>query len=281
MFLAENRNLDEHIVRLLTRKPRQSAKALHQQIVRSGRMCSIQGVYHELRKLQRLGSIVKVGEQFSLSFLWIEDLADVAYSVQKNYVQNLTALLELPESGERKRWRFHDLLRMDAMYVQLTLALRRQVRGSPAYEWCPTAWFTLIQEEIEKQFKSAMHASNKELYVILGGTSKIEWDWVKTRLSPLIHYSRADTSFRSEGHLYITTIGPYILRAEIPRELARMLRATLEESGSLAEGSMRLRRLLLSRRWPCSVTVEHLEKKAAQLQRRYGRFFKPFENGKL
>jgi hypothetical protein len=247
---------------------------LHQQILRSGRKCSIQGLYHELRKLQRLGSVVKVGEHFSLSFLWIEDLADLAYMVQKRYVQNLAELLELPEPGRRKRWRFFDLVRMDAMYVQLTLALRRQVREYPTYEWCPNAWFTLIQEDIEKQFKSAMHAFNTPLYVILGGTSKIETEWVKTRISEVIHYARADHTFRGEQHLYVTVIGPYIIKAEISRELAQGLRRTLQESATLAEGSLRLRKLLMSRRWSCSVTATHSERLATQLRRRYAGFFK-------
>jgi hypothetical protein len=220
-----------------------------------------------------MGSIVKIGEYFSLSFLWIEDLADIAFSVQRKYVQNLEALLELPEPGQRKIWRFNDLLRMDAMYIQLTLALRRQVPDHPTYEWCPIAWFTLIQEDIEKQFKSAMHASMKQLYVILGGSSAIECEWVKSRLSPLIHYARADRSFRGEQHLYITVIGPYIIKAEIPRELAGKLKELLEESTTIAEGSLRLHRVLMGRRWPCKISAEHKESSAAKIRRRYGRFF--------
>lgn len=273
MLLHKTRNLDESLIRLLVRKPCQSARALHEQIVRGGRVCSIQGVYHELRKLQRLGSVVKVGEKFSLSFLWIEDLADIAYSVQRNYIQNLTALLELPSCGCKKRWRFNDVLRMDAMYMQLTLALRRQVHNTPAFEWCPAAWYTLVQEDIERKFKAAMHASQQELYVILGGTSKIEWDWVKTRTSKLIHYARGDTNTRREPHRYITTIGPYVLQAEISKELARHLEKILTESATCAEGGVKLRRLLMSRRWPCSVTVEHSEQRALKLQRRYRRYF--------
>lgn len=273
MILHGSRHLDQLLLRMLARKPRQSAKSLHQQLLRSGRTCSIQGVYHELRKLQRFGSVIKVGECFSLSFLWIEDLAEIAFNVQKRYVQNLEALLELPEPGQRKIWRFNDLLRMDAMYIQLTLALRRQVSDYPTYEWCPLAWFTLVQEEIEKQFKSAMHASMKELYVILGGSSAIESEWVKTRISPLIRYARADQSFRGEQHLYITVIGPYIIKAEIPRELASKLKVLLHESATVAEGSVRLRRLLMSRRWSCKVSAEHKEKSAAAIRRRYGRFF--------
>jgi len=273
MILHGSRQLDQLVVRLLARKPGQSAKSLHQQILRSGRRCSIQGLYHELRKLQRLGSIVKVGEHFSLSFLWIEDLANVAYMVQKRYVQNLAEILELPEPGKRKRWRFFDLVRMDAMYVQLTLALRRQVRDFPTYEWCPHAWFTLIQEDIEKQFKSAMHAFNTPLYVILGGTSEIETEWVKTRISDVIHYARADSTFRGEQHLYVTVIGPYVIKAEIPRELAQGMKQILQESPTLAEGSLRLRKLLMSRRWSCSVSATHSEPLAARLRKRYARLF--------
>ncbi len=98
---------------------------------------------HELRKLQRHVSVVKIGPNFSLSFLWIEDLADIAYQIQRNYVQNLAA----------------------------------------------------------------------------------------------------------------------------------KLRRILNDSVTVAEGGVSLRRLLISRRWSCSVTVEYSERKAAQLQRRYRRFF--------
>lgn len=273
MILHGSQQLDQLLVRLLARKPRQSAKWLHQQILRTGRRCTIQGVYHELRKLQRLGSIVKVGESYSLSFLWIEELANIAFMVQKRYVQNLAALLELPEPGKRKRWRFSDLLRMDAMYVQLTLALRREVRNYPTYEWCPNAWFTLIQEDIEKQFKSAMHASNAPLYVILGGTSAIEAKWVTTRVSPIIRYARADHTFRGEGNSYVTVIGPYIIKAEIPRELALGLRTILRGSPTVAEGNLRLSRLLRSRRWSCSVSATHNERMAGRIRKRYARFF--------
>jgi hypothetical protein len=266
-------NLDDMLIQLLAERPRQSAKMLHTRILKKGRRCSLQGVYHELRKLQRIGSVVKVGQCFSLSFLWIENLADIAYQIQRNYVQNLAAFLELPLPGEKKRWRFHDLLRMDAMYVQLTLALRRQVRDGATYEWCPAAWFTLVQEDIEKQFKAATHASNRDLYVILGGTSEIEWNWVKSRVSPLIHYAQAGRAFRGEGHIYITSIGPYVLRAEISRDLASKLRQILTDSCTVAEGSTRLRRVLMSRRWSCSVSVEHSEKKAAKLQGRFRRWF--------
>ena len=273
MILHGSHQLDQLLVRLLARKPRQSAKSLHEQILRAGRGCTIQGVYHELRKLQRLGSIVKVGEYYSLSFLWIEELADIAYMVQRRYVQNLAALLELPEPGKSKRWRFFDLLRMDAMYVQLTLALRRQVANCATYEWCPNAWFTLIQEDIEKQFKSAMHASQAPLYVILGGTSTIESEWVKTRISPIINYARADHSFCGEASSYVTVIGPYIIKAEIPRELAQSLRRILQESPTIAEGNLKLNRLLGSRRWSCSVSAMHSERTANRLRKRYASFF--------
>jgi hypothetical protein len=159
------------------------------------------------------------------------------------------------------------------MYVQLTLALRRQVGNYPTYEWCPNAWFTLIQEDIERQFKAAMHASQAPLYVILGGTSTIESEWVKTRVSPIIHYSRADYSFRSEGNSYVTVIGPYIIKAEIPRELAQRIRRILHESSTLAEGNLRLNRLLMSRRWSCSVSATHNERMATKIRKRYARFF--------
>jgi len=162
---------------------------------------------------------------------------------------------------------------MDAMYVQLTLALRRQVRDVPTYEWCPTAWFPLIQEDIEKQFKAAMHASHKDVYVILGGNSTIEWDWVKTCVSKLIHYAPGDTALRRERHRYITTIGPYILQAEVSKELSRQLERILMESANIAEGSVRLRKLLTSRRWLCSISAEHCETKASKLQRRYRKYF--------
>jgi hypothetical protein len=261
------------LIRLLAERPQQTAKALSARILKKGRRCSIQGVYHELRKLQRDGSVVKMGTSFSLSFLWIENLADIAYQIQRNYVQNLAAILELPLPGETKRWKFHDILRMDAMYVQLTLALRRQVRDGATYEWCPAAWFTLVQEEIEKQFKAATHASHRDLYVILGGTSDIEWEWVKTRVSPLIYYAPAGRAFWGQGHIYVTTIGPYVLKPVISRELAVKLRRILNDSVTVAEGSVSLRRLLMSRRWPCSVTVEYSEQKATQLKRRYRRFF--------
>jgi hypothetical protein len=273
MIFHGSRQLDQLLVRLLARKPRQSAKSLHQQILRAGRDCSIQGVYHELRKLQRLGNIVKVNEYYSLSFLWIEDLANIAYMVQRRYVRNLAALLELPEPGKRKRWRFFDLRRMDAMYVQLTLALRRQEGKAPSYEWCPNAWFTLVQEDIEKQFKSAMHASQAPLYVILGGTSTIESEWVKTRVSPIIHYARADYSFRSEGNSYVTVIGPYVIKAEIPRELAKKVRKILHESETVAQGNLKLNKLLMSRRWSCSVSATHNERMATRIRKRYARFF--------
>jgi len=266
-------NLDELLIRFLADRPRQSAKTLYARILAKGRECSIQGVYHELRKLQALGSVVKVGENFSLSFLWIEDLADLAYNIQRNYVRNLAEVLELPPVGEKRRWKFHDLCRMDAMYVQLTLALRRQVPDGVTYEWCPAAWFTLIQEEIEKQFKAATHASSRNLYVILGGSSAIEKSWVKTRVSDLIHYTFAERGFKGEENIYITTIGPYVLRAEIPRELALRLRSILNDSRTVIEGGASLRKLLLSRRWSCSVRVEHSESKAKKLQERYRRVF--------
>ncbi len=262
-------NLDHHIVRLLGKHSGLTAAALWQRINKLCRPCTLQGVYHELRKLQGRGSVVKSGQMFSLSLLWALDLVQFADEVYRNCVASAARMDLLPEPGQKKRWRFTKLLRMDALYVQLTLLLLKEVKEGAVFEWCPHPWFMLVQQEFEERFKRALEKSGRDIYCIIGGRGRLDNLWIRSRPSPTIRYNNQVSPFDDRRTEYFTVAGQYVLTAKLAREAADGIDHYFRKARSLRDVDYREIREFIDRSWTLSVTLENNPGKARKIRRQF------------
>src|SRR5262245_28859975 len=101
--------------------PGWSAADLHAHLSSSGRV-TLQAVYKELRVLEAMQIVVRGGGVYSLSLAWLLSARQQLLQTYDKYLSTDLRLQLLPEKGQRRTWRFTDLLSFDRLIVQVVLA---------------------------------------------------------------------------------------------------------------------------------------------------------------
>jgi hypothetical protein len=133
MILSDPERLESLLIRLLAAHPSSTACWLHQHCCTKQRSFSIQGIYHELRKLQKRGVIVKFGDVYSLSLSWAFEFVQFSDQIYDHYIESPSHPEILPKENSSKTWGFSNLLRLDDLWVQAMIAILREIPKNPRF----------------------------------------------------------------------------------------------------------------------------------------------------
>lgn len=273
MLLQTDQKLEEYIVGLLAEKESATASWLHQQVMRVGRQCSLQAIYKELSKLQKVGVVVKVKNKFSLRLTWVMDLVSLTDQMYDTHLQNPPYESILPAEGEKRTWVFYDLLKMDDFWAHVTVALFRHSKMKILFEWIPHPWFYLVIHDKQIQFQKASRITGRKFHMIIGGQTYLDKLCIQYWPEDLYEYSFAESPFSGDNATYLDVIDDYVLTIKLTGKTAAAI-DRLYESIRTAE-DVELGRILevLTSRTKVTLTLERNPKKASKLIRKFTDFF--------
>ncbi|MSU55698.1 MAG: hypothetical protein EXS51_00075 [Candidatus Taylorbacteria bacterium] len=271
MLFGTKEQLEERIIRLLGEKTPLIAGEIRMHLGR--KPPSIQGVYKALRALQREGALVKFKKQYSLQMAWVLSLFSFTDSLSKMYLDATHEHL-IPDRGQKRSWKFTNLLRLNELWSHLLLILSSGPDRKKLLGWNPHLWFHLVQTKQEKQYINALSQAGRKLYVIIGSKSFLD-TWAATSFlsKETVTYSFGKSPFHGKNTAYKNIIGDYVLTVTLHpttlEQIEELYRTTSSFSPTLIQKAI----TLFTDSKPAKITLEHHTRKAAQLRRKFEQFF--------
>lgn len=268
MLFANRSQLETLLVQLLTTEPGSSASHL-QKLISRQRPTTLQGVYHELGKLQDQNVVIKVGQAFFLNITWANELLNFADTLYEKYFNSTEALSFLVNEKKRQSWKFTSGIRADDFYVHASLALCRAMKCKEIFEWVPHPWFFLVDSEKEKRYQQTLQREKIRIYCAIGGDSSLDRAYLKSKPSRLNIYATGANPFKAPNNQYIQVVGDYIVSLTFTEELTRSIEQTFKETTREARPAF----LLSLQQSKVQVRIENAPNKAYKLSQAARKYF--------
>lgn len=215
ILLQNSPSLQKTIIDLLAKNHSATANWLQIKATKEYRSCSIQAVYKELRNLQANGVVVKIKQEYSLSYSWIiNSIGWIEEIYQKQITKSALANL-LPNGINKQTWHFNDLRRLDDLWIQILLTLFEATGEKIAYCWVPHPWFELVHHKQDQAFQRALKRAGNYQYFIIGGDSYLDRHFAKNWSEQVYRYFLVSSSKMPNRSMYINVIGNYIFSFKI------------------------------------------------------------------
>ena len=272
MLALETTRLDELLVRLLATSPNLSAAELQK---RAGevRGCSIQGVYHELRKLQAAGVVLKVRESYSLSLTWAFEFVKLADSVYDNYIVSASRSEILPEPNSSKSWKFTNLLRLDDFWVQAMVLVFKHTNAKHLYNWIPHPWYYFAQMSKVSHFYALFESEGWQYHTTIGDETYLDRRYAEGMPKSFFEYRLGEAPVFSDMSRYVTIIGDYMMSVKLDRETAARVNGLFDSIKSAEELMFGEVLSLLNAPGNLTFKIEHSPTKVGGYTRKYQRYF--------
>lgn len=273
MIHSDQNRLEQKIIRLLAHHPAQTAAWLHKACCDSQHTYTLQGIYHELRKLQKLGVVVKVGELFSLSLSWAFEFVTFADQIYDNYVESPSHLEILPQENSSKTWQFSNLLRLDDLWVQAMVAIFNQSEAKQKFGWNPHPWFYFAQVEKVNQYYRMFKQRGWKYYSTIGGGTFLDRHYAESMDPSFYEYRLEQTPVFDDMSKYQALIGDFLVTVKLDLETTTKIEELFTSITRLADADYRTVAQVLNSRGKFSIKVEHNPRKARAYTRKFREFF--------
>ncbi|MCB0322563.1 MAG: hypothetical protein KDD69_03285 [Bdellovibrionales bacterium] len=272
MVSSDVQRLEQQLVRLLADYPSSTAGWLHQQC-RAARSCTVQGVYHELRKLQKRGVVVKVGDCYSLSLSWAFEFVQFADRIYDNYVASASHLEILPEHNSSKTWHFSNLLRLDDLWVQAMVAIFTCSDAKEKFGWNPHPWFYFAQIEKVAQYYRLFKQRGWRYYSTIGGDTFLDRHYAESMDASFFEYRTGQAPVFDDMSRYYALIGDYIITVKLDAATTGRIEELFRSIRCLADADYQSVSRVLNSRGTLSLKLEHNPQKVKKYVRKFKEFF--------
>ena len=273
MLLRGNDRLDELLVQFLGLHGAMEVSELHAACSKSGRDVSVQGIYHELRKLQKLGIVLKVGVTFQLSISWASEFMLFADRVYENCINSASARAILPLEGEKRTWEFTNLLRMDDFWVQIMQTFFAETGNRELFGWIPHPWYYFAQPRKVLDFYRFVTRENRRLYYVIGEETFLAHRYVETLSADIFSHSFAPSPVAFGKHIYLDVTRPYIVKISVDMATARRIEQLFLSIKDIADLSFVAVDRALNQPARLRVQIVHDDEKARRLERKFRDYF--------
>jgi len=267
----KNSRLAELIVRFLSTNPEQTADGIWKKIKSDGRACTLQAVYHELKRLQDDEVIVKSKSFYSLSLLWVNDIMNFCEEMYETYLSVGGSLPD--EESPEKVWIFRSLLRADEFRLQTRLNVLEQSKEKRSLCLYPHMLTALLRGEQIEKFGKAIQSADRIVYCAVGSRSKLDAECM-ARLDPKSFVcSSSKGPFTFESHRYIEIIGPYILEMRLDKRSAELTDRLFRLSTGISQISHESIVEILKRKSRIRLSLTYAPKRAGSLEKQFKNYF--------
>jgi hypothetical protein len=273
LLLADTSRLDDLLVTLLGTHGPKSANWLLSMVQKRFRICSIQGVYQELRKLQTSGIVVKVGKEYHLSITWSAKLLHFSDSVGERFISRASTNILLPSAGSSYRWQFSSLLRADDLWVQAYQMMFIETGAEKVFSYIHEPWYYFAQPKKVAEYYRFVTHNRKRLYYVFQSDNFLTREYLGTVPKGILEHSFAKLTLPFPRAVSLSTIGPYLFTLSLDAVTLRKIASIFESVKRRADIDLAAIAELLQAPARITVTIHHNAKKAARVQRIFADFF--------
>ncbi len=273
MLKAAKEKLEDVLVSILSEHAAMSADALFSEFKRRKLDYSLQALYKELRKLQKLGVVVKGRGSYSLRLAWILSLTDLADQAYATHIDSPLSEGIPPENEKRFRWTFTNPVRADDFYMQMVTKILLGPGVKSACTVLEHPWFHFVSAHMEHEHQKILRQQRKKHYMV------VENDTPLDRAQMLLYDGVwAMGAFSDELRIcttysIVTAVGEYIISEKLPAAARKGFSRVYSETRSLKDLNFKTISDLCNTRGTSSVVLERNPDKSRQLAKKLERFF--------
>lgn len=271
MLKTLERQLENRIIELLSLRRGLTAGELHRRLIQS-RKISLQGVYHELRRLQREGVVVKYGKTYGVSISWILEVQQLTEKLYKEYVREASPADILPEAGQRRQWKFSDLRRLDDFWMQAIFVVF-EATDEIMYEWSAHPWYFFAHTEKVDQFYRGLLARKRKFYKILGHEGYLDRLYAQRMNPQIFEFSFAPSPFADRQSEALLVCGEYLITIKLDPASTKRIDRLFSEVRSAAQFQYQKVFEVVTQAGEFKLIIERHPKKASRLRRQFEEYF--------
>jgi hypothetical protein len=266
--------LASKIVRILMKAPGLEAEQIRQELARLyNQRVTKQGVYKELRRLQKSTTIFKAHGRFFLSLPWLLQSRTELEEVIATYSSLSVVGDLLPGVGESQSWSFSDIHAMDRLVVNLLVSLLRRDEGRDIYHWDPYPWYALFHADLAKPFLNEFRKGKFRAYGVLGAKSPISTRVVNAQREYGHTWWIGRPGFACREDTAISVKPPFILYIKYPRQAIQVFRDLFSHKSPFTAAAVAPFHTMLAHKLTYKVTLSHNPIKAENLAKSFRSLF--------
>ena len=272
MLLATEQKIAEIIIHCFRGAPRLSAREIAARVAKVRRVTD-RAVFKELAKLVDQGVLVRLRGRYAVKVTWLLELLQLGDDLKNQSLRRESLDFQVPKPGQRLRWRFRDLRRMDAFWVQLMFVLFSVSSSKRMYVWSPHFWFHLLDLKKELQAMRAMRTGGNKHYLIIGADTYVDRLPARYWNKAVYEWSFAPGPFEGETRRYVDVIDDFVLTVLFPAHFAAELDALCARIRSDRELAAADLKAFFDRPALTTLTLEHNAPKARRLRKKFAEYF--------
>ena len=268
-------SLRERIIRVLAVRASQGADEIWATLNRNQQPVSIQGVYKELRNLQRDLVVVKASGRFDLNLAWILNLVALTDQMFDSHLERLAANAVAAPQKKRQRWQFTTLQSMNEYWGQLMFMLLQQPGPKPFYQWIPRPWFHILHPRSADGFCDAMEIGDYRIKTIVTGETFLEREFVRSLSKVKDRYvvAHAESPFHELVDTSYSLIGDSLITVKVSQGFARELHEFFEVITEASTDQLSKLQQFLHQRGDFSLYLEHGSARVREVRRKMVEYF--------
>lgn len=273
-MLLKSKTLAERLVSYLARHPHRTPAEIQTALTKSGAPFSRAAVYKELGKLLEARTVVRHEGCFSLRADWVIELGRFAREIERAYFSDSYFASLLVGPPRRRGWKFTSLFALNDFWDHLLLALLGVSKEKIILSWNPHPWSHIVQPDEESAYLSALTSIGGVSYKIVGGRTPLDRWAAQFWHPPAINYSFAPGPFRGEER-YINVVDDWIITISMDARTTARIDELFRSVTSTEKMNVAEVVRLLRTGARASMSLERSAGKAAELRRKFERFFGP------
>ncbi len=206
--LATKKQLEDLLAEEILEHPGITAQKLHTKHPNY----TIQGIYKALGSLVEDGVLIKRKKSYYIYLPWVLQAQNALDEAERNLMSHSSSHTLFLDANNKISWKFTDLLHLNEWWAVILLYLLKQTDSKTLLGWNPHPWFNLAQTKKEEQFIQSFGLAGGHLYLIVGGTTRLDKQSATIWPSDIVTHSSATGPFDSLQNTYINVIGNYVLK---------------------------------------------------------------------
>lgn len=274
MYSVCDHFLASRIVKILMNDPGLMAEEIRQQLAKlHNQRVTRQGVYKELRRLQRASTVFKSRGRFFLSLPWLLDSRTELERVIRTYSSLPVVGDLLPEPHQTLVWKFSDIHAMDRLVVNLLVTMLRNDESRRIYHWEPYPWYAVFHADLAEPFLKEFVRGEFRAYGVLGARSPISTKVVEAQKRFGHTWWIGTPNFPHREDTAISVKPPFILRVKYPPAAVQVFRDLFAHKAPFAAAALSPFHALQSQKVTYRVSLAHLPARSKALATSFGRLF--------
>lgn len=271
MIASKKQSIEDIIIETLAKNPYTEGPNLVLLIRKTRSKTTKQAVYSALKSLIESETVVKIGNKYFISRIWIHKVNQL-FKDQKEKEFARDAIFDL-EDKESISYHFPSLLSCDTYWAHVSnLLIEWTPHDCPIFVWNPHEIFAIGRNQIEKDIFKEFQEKNKYAFFITRGETPLDMEFKKTWGNDHVSIN-TDNEIKFANNYYLNVFKDFIIEVFIDEKLMKEIDNFYKNNSKLNPENIKIFENLLSKKYPVRMKISRKKNKASLLRKKLSKDF--------